>query len=337
VLAADPVHDLQRAAAGQAAGRAGHEGDELLGLVRAGADVERLGGQARVADPGVAVVPVALAADALGQRARGRGHDGARGPEGQALEHTRAELDELLVGALVDVVLSLPRAPALDRVVDAGGDELGGAGHRALADGRRPVQAEADALALAHREARAHGRVLDRRRDARRDGDLVGAAERAPAAVLHPEERPHEPVLGPRRELHLKLDRPRDALDEAQDLVRRVAPEVVAALAGREGHGVDQAHAAGRGGEDRLDDERAGQVAALGGRRADGCDRPVAGVGVEDAGEDGRRVVMGHAQPVDRPVAVDQGGRRAVGEQAVVGDRLEAGAAALDGGGGGLG
>ena len=42
-----------------------------LGLVRAGGHPQRLHGEAGVAHPGVAVVPVALAADALGQR-RGR-------------------------------------------------------------------------------------------------------------------------------------------------------------------------------------------------------------------------------------------------------------------------
>ena len=71
VLTADAVHDLQRALAGSAAGRAGHEGDELLGLVRAGADVERLDRQAGVADPGEAVVPVALTAHRLGSEAVG--------------------------------------------------------------------------------------------------------------------------------------------------------------------------------------------------------------------------------------------------------------------------
>jgi hypothetical protein len=39
VLAADPVHDLERTLAGAPAGRAGHERDELLRLVRACSDV----------------------------------------------------------------------------------------------------------------------------------------------------------------------------------------------------------------------------------------------------------------------------------------------------------
>src|SRR6516225_701257 len=48
VLAGDPVHDLQRSLAGSSPGRARHERDELLRFVRAGADVQRLQGQARV-------------------------------------------------------------------------------------------------------------------------------------------------------------------------------------------------------------------------------------------------------------------------------------------------
>ena len=131
VLASDPVHDLKRALAGAAARRAGHEGDELLGLVRAGADVERLDREARVADPGEAVVPVALAADRLGERGGRRGDDGAGGAIAEALEHARAHPDEISVRALVDVVLGLPGAPALDRV----GDPVG--------DARRPASAPA--------------------------------------------------------------------------------------------------------------------------------------------------------------------------------------------------
>ena len=50
-LTPDPVHDLDRLAVHVAAGGAGHEGEEVLRLVRAGADVERLQGEARVADP----------------------------------------------------------------------------------------------------------------------------------------------------------------------------------------------------------------------------------------------------------------------------------------------
>ena len=92
VLAADPEHDLQRRVAGEAAaGRAGHERDEVDGLVGAGADVQRLQGKAGVADPGVAVVPVALAADALGQRGGRGGDDRAGRAVGEALQDARGE------------------------------------------------------------------------------------------------------------------------------------------------------------------------------------------------------------------------------------------------------
>ena len=169
VLAADPVHDLQRALAGASAGRAGHERDEVLGLVRAGADVQRLERQAGVADPGVAVVPVALAADRLGQRGGRGGDDRAGRTVGEALEHARAETHELAVRALVDVVLGLPGAPRLDGVLDPRRDlvrreRLGRRPFR-----RRPLQREPHPLAGRRRVKRGgHRRVLDRRRARRR-------------------------------------------------------------------------------------------------------------------------------------------------------------------------
>ena len=297
VLAADAVHDLERVhVAGAAAGRARHEGDEVLGLVGAGADVERLQREARVTDPGVAVVPVALPADGLGQRGRGRGDDRPGGAVGQPLEHPRAELHELLVRAVVDVVLELPRAPAFDRVVDAAGD-LGRRGRlRRIGDGRH----------------------------AGADDDLVRAAEGATAFVGLAEERPHEAVLGPRRELHRQLDRAGDTLNLAQQLVRRVEAERMAALSLCERERVAQHHRAGPGRERRLEHEGVRQVAALDRVFADGRDRPVARVGIEDPAEDRRAVEARQAEPVDRAVRADERGRVAVGEQAVGGDRLRA-------------
>src|SRR6185312_12436151 len=90
-----------------------------LCLVRAGADVERLDREARVANPGEPVVPVATATHRLREGGRRCGDDRAGGPVCQALEHTRAEADELPVRTLVDVVLGLPRAPCLGDVADS--------------------------------------------------------------------------------------------------------------------------------------------------------------------------------------------------------------------------
>ena len=61
--------------------------------------------------------------------------------------------------------------------------------------------------------------------------------------VVSAEQRPDQPVLGPRRELELELDLARDALDQPQQLVRASQPEVVAALALGERHRVDQSDA----------------------------------------------------------------------------------------------
>ena len=72
------------------------------------------------------------------------------------------------------------------------------------------------------------------------------------------------PYSGRAAQLHRQLHAARDALDGAQQLVGRVEAEVVAALAVREGHRVDQTHRARVGGEGGLDHQRAGQVAPLG-------------------------------------------------------------------------
>ena len=79
------------------------------------------------------------------------------------------------------------------------------------------------------------------------------------------------PYSGRGSQLHDELDLPVDALDRAQQLVRSVEAKVVPALAGGEGH----AHRVSRtvplvGGEGRLEDQRAWEVAALARVRAAG-------------------------------------------------------------------
>ena len=68
-LAADAVHDLQVAVA---LGDVGDEGEEVVRLPVEAERVQRPQRERRVADPRVAVVPVALAAGGLRQRRRGR-------------------------------------------------------------------------------------------------------------------------------------------------------------------------------------------------------------------------------------------------------------------------
>ena len=154
--------------------------------------------------------------------------------------------------------------------------------------------------------------------------DLVRAAERAAAVLRLSEQWADEPVLGARCELHDEVDRARDAGDGAEQLARRVEAEVVTALSLGERERVEQPDRAALGRERRLQDERIRQVTALAGELAGGTDRPVAGVGVEEAGEDGRPVEPRQAEPVDRAVAADQRRGVAVGQQAVRGDRSRA-------------
>ncbi len=77
----DPRHRLE------------HEGEVLERLPVEAEPVERAQHERGVADPGVAVVPVARPAGRLGQRGRGRRHDGAGGGVAQTLEGERAALD----------------------------------------------------------------------------------------------------------------------------------------------------------------------------------------------------------------------------------------------------
>src|SRR3712207_7734740 len=58
-------------------------------------DPERLHGEAGIANPGVPVVPVALTADAFGQRGCGCGNDRTAWLERQALQHSATRLHQI--------------------------------------------------------------------------------------------------------------------------------------------------------------------------------------------------------------------------------------------------
>ena len=74
--------------------RVGDEVEEVVGLPVEAERVEAPQHERGVADPGVAVVPVALAAGRLGQRGGGRRHHRAGRRVGQALQRERAALEE---------------------------------------------------------------------------------------------------------------------------------------------------------------------------------------------------------------------------------------------------
>src|SRR5665811_1166917 len=89
-LAPDPIHDLELTLLGLS-----DIGDEVEEVVRLVVEPERVEGpehERRVANPAVAIVPVAVPARALGQRCgRGRDHR-SRWTEGQALQGERTAL-----------------------------------------------------------------------------------------------------------------------------------------------------------------------------------------------------------------------------------------------------
>jgi hypothetical protein len=220
-------------------------------------------------------------------------------------------------------VVRLPRPPALGDVFDPLAHSFRRAWRQRALFRRGPAQGESHRLAFVHRKGGAHGRVLDLHRHSSLHGDAPDAAEGATAAFLRPEERLDETVLGTRRQPELQLDRAADALERPEQLVRRVEAKVVATLAIDEGKRVEQPHGPGAGREGGLDHERTGEISPLRLEVARGPDRPVTGVGIEQAREDRVAVVSGQAEPIDRAGAIDERGCVAVGEESVVRDRLE--------------
>ena len=100
--------------------------------------------------------------------------------------------------------------------------------------------------------------------------------------------------------------------------------ELVAALVAADRHRVDEHGRAGRGPQGRL--QHHGRVAVATGdlRVADGPNRPVTALLVQDMGEHRRAVKARETQPVNRAAPADQRRRAAVGQQGVVTDRQRA-------------
>jgi hypothetical protein len=225
------------------------------------------------------------------------------------------------MGALVNVVLGLPRAPRLDRVLDRRCDVAGPRRPWLGCFDRRPAQHEAETVACLDREGAHQHVIVHDELDRGRESEPVGAAQRDRPSLYSPQQRPAEAVFGARNELQLERDASAHSLDEPKHLVRCREPELVSALAAGEGEGVDYPCTTLARLEGRLEDERSRNVATARPPAAGGPKRPVAGVGIEDSSEHGRAVEAGEAEPVDRAVPPDERGRVAVGEEAVLAHR----------------
>ena len=109
-LAVDRVHDVRGLAVAQAA--MGEEVGKAVGLARIAEHAQRVEGEAGVAQPAVAVVPVARPADLLGQRGGGGGHHRAGRRIGKQLQREGAAGDGIGIWAAIAVVPDplLPKA-----------------------------------------------------------------------------------------------------------------------------------------------------------------------------------------------------------------------------------
>jgi hypothetical protein len=164
----------------------------------------------------------------------------------------------------------------------------------------------------ARREIRVHRRGEPQQR---------GPAVRDEAAGLRDVQRGDDAELGARAELRRHLHVAALAAQAAQQRVRRLAAQVVAALVRAAGQQVRQHNHARVRLEAGLQHQRPVDVAARRRRLADRSDRPVAALVVQQPGEDRRRVEAREAEPVDRASTAHQRRRVAVGEQRVIGDR----------------
>ncbi|OUD96467.1 hypothetical protein CMMCAS03_00465 [Clavibacter michiganensis subsp. michiganensis] len=306
-LAAQPVHDLHVARI--PGDRPEEPRAPLVGLALEAVREEHLQGERRVAEPHVAVVPVAGPAELLGE-ARGRRRDDAAGVlVRQRAEHEQRPADRGLVRAGV-LDGAGPRLPPLGRVLEGGVHVE----RRRLAAVRRvPGEREVDGLAGRHLERDAVVVVRGRELGAAHD-DGVGAGHGDEARVVavelaDPGERGR--VAEAQAQVALHADCAADPADAPHDVRPAVAHrhevgDLDGALGrlppGPEHEGVAEVRAHGDGGIGR------------GGRE---LPRAVL-LGAEERTEHGRGVEAGEAQPVDGSVAGDQRSRVAVPDECVV-------------------
>jgi hypothetical protein len=113
LLPADPVHDLKPLAIRRPVD-VGHVHHEIGRLVVEAEGVEGPEGEGRVADPGIAVIPVALAARSLGQRGGEGGEKGAGGGVGESLEGEGGTLQVAAPGVVGEAACREPAPPEFD-------------------------------------------------------------------------------------------------------------------------------------------------------------------------------------------------------------------------------
>ena len=328
--AVDPVHDLERFVLGRLDVR--DEGHELVGLPGQVQHVQRLEREGRVADPGVAVVPVALAAGGLRQRGRERGDGRAGRHVGEPLDRERGALDRVAEAMVGDPGAAEPGSPEADGRVDP----LDGLVRRLrCVQIRIPRERAERPLARAEDVPRPDPVLLDPEREVGVQAEALVRAGRLGAVPIVVQQRPGgrlAPVVERRLADELDLDVALEAFDRANEHVIGVV------VGGRTRVRRDRVLVAARPHRQRVahDDPAVGRLPRrlehVRPRLVDDRSRVVdperrhaeeAGLAVEQAAEDARRVEARDAQPVDRPVGRDQRAGVAVRQERVLRDRRE--------------
>ena len=280
VLAADAEHDLE--VVGQrGGGRAGEPGEEAASFVRTGRDPEGLEGQAGVAYPCVAVVPVAHTSNRLGKRRGGCGDDRAGRLEGERLERHAASVDELTVGALVALVCGAPGSPCLDGRGQEVGDLVLIPQRRSRFPSRSVVHCEVDGVAGAGDEAgRGAPRVQLEWYGRRQRQDVAAAASHDPARRGH-EEWTDDAVFGAGLEVEVECDLTGLAGDASDQRPGCEHAEVVTARVRSGAERIRQRDASAGGLEGRLEGHALLEVATRDLRFSQRADCPVSGMVIE--------------------------------------------------------
>ncbi len=328
--AVDAVDDLQVTVV--AFDQVAEEGDVVVGLPLEAEGVQAPQRERGIAHPGVAVVPVALAARRLRQRGGGRGGDSAGGRERQALERQRAAgqvaapavVGEAAAGQPVLPVVRGPHQPpvgvlVVQRRVAMPPGQRDEAGIALLQQGPAPgsgsLQAEADVGGQGERQVQALR--LD-------DGLGVAAIGVPPARVLPAVVEGGHAVQG---ELGLAVHAAHRAQQHVLGVVVGGRPDVRAAvgmvvLPGPHHQAIPHDEPALAAVPAGLQDQGAGQVAAVAGHRHVVRAEPEPPrVPVQDRAEDARAVHRRQAHPLDRSARRHQRGDLAVGQERVVRDR----------------
>ena len=281
---------------------------------------QRLQGERGVANPAVAVVPVPLAADTLGQRRGRRRRDRSRLREHEQLQRERGPQDRGAPGAGV-AQPSRPVVPECRRGVQPRLDVAPRREHERLA---------------VCRDQRQHRPATVRDVETPGDGALlqgraagVPRADRERVAAVHG-DGPCPPRHEPRRRrgvTEARLDPPAQghpagqAFDTSGELANRAQSDP-----GKR-HRIGHAHGSARGHERGLKHVGPGQVPAPRVERDVGAQLEIAtAVGVEEGGEDAGRVEVRQAQPVDATIARDQRDGSAIADHGIVPDRRVAAA-----------